>query len=153
MKINFIFIILSVILLNKACSQHDYQGIKYNFMNTDIIETATFGAGCYWCVEAIFQRVKGVISVESGFSGGYTKNPSYREVCTGNTGHAEVCQIKYDPQIISYIELLEIFFNIHDPTTLNRQGNDIGTQYRSVIFYHNEKQRILATEIKEKLEK
>ena len=117
------------------------------------IDTATFGAGCYWCVEAIFQRLNGVISVESGFSGGHIKNPTYREVCTGTTGHAEVCRIQYDPQVIGYDELLEVFWKTHDPTTLNRQGNDAGTQYRSVIFYHNEQQKILASEYKDKLEK
>jgi len=116
-------------------------------------DTATFGAGCYWCVEAIFQRLNGVISVESGFSGGHIKNPSYREVCTGTTGHAEVCRIKFDPLMIGYDELLEVFWKIHDPTTLNRQGNDTGTQYRSVIFYHNDQQRILASAFKDKLEK
>ena len=117
------------------------------------IDTATFGAGCYWCVEAIFQRLNGVISIESGFSGGHIKNPTYREVCTGTTGHAEVCRIQYDPQVIGYDELLEVFWKTHDPTTLNRQGNDAGTQYRSVIFYHNEQQKILASAYKEKLEK
>ena len=117
------------------------------------IDTATFGAGCYWCVEAIFQRLNGVISIESGFSGGHIKNPTYREVCTGTTGHAEVCRIQYDPQVIGYDELLEVFWKTHDPTTLNRQGNDAGTQYRSVIFYHNEQQKILASEYKDKLEK
>jgi peptide-methionine (S)-S-oxide reductase len=154
MKNKIIFLILSLLVLNKvnSNSQHFYQKAKYVTMIQNI-ETATLGAGCYWCVEAIFQRIKGITSVESGFSGGHVENPSYREVCTGTTGHAEVCQIKFDPQIISYIELLEIFFKIHDPTTLNRQGNDIGTQYRSIIFYHNEKQRQLAIEIKEKLEK
>ena len=116
-------------------------------------DTATFGAGCYWCVEAIFQRLNGVISVESGFSGGHIKNPTYKEVCTGTTGHAEVCRIQYDPQVIGYAELLEVFWKTHDPTTLNRQGNDTGTQYRSVIFYHNDQQRILASGFKEKLEK
>jgi peptide-methionine (S)-S-oxide reductase len=116
-------------------------------------DTATFGAGCYWCVEAIFQRLNGVISVESGFSGGHIKNPTYRKVCTGATGHAEVCQIVYDPQVIGYDELLEVFWKTHDPTTRNRQGNDTGTQYRSVIFYHNDQQRILASTYKEKLEK
>lgn len=114
-------------------------------------DTATFGAGCFWCVEAQFQLLHGVTKVESGFSGGYVKNPSYKEVCTGNTDHAEVCQIIYDPNKISYEELLRAFWQAHDPTQLNRQGDDIGTQYRSVIFYHNEKQKELAEEYKEKL--
>ena len=119
----------------------------------DKLEVATFGAGCFWCVEAIFQRLDGVVKVESGYSGGHVKNPTYKEVCTGTTGHAEVCQITYNPKEISYEELLEVFWQTHDPTTLNRQGNDVGTQYRSVIFYHNENQKKLATEYKTKLEK
>jgi peptide-methionine (S)-S-oxide reductase len=105
---------------------------------------ATFGAGCFWCVEAIFLELDGVTKVVSGYSGGTVKNPSYREVCEGNTGHAEVVQIHYDPEKIGYPELLEVFWRTHDPTTLNRQGNDVGTQYRSVIFYHDEEQKELA---------
>jgi peptide-methionine (S)-S-oxide reductase len=114
-------------------------------------EKATFGAGCFWCVEAIFELVKGVSKVQSGYSGGHVKNPSYKEVCTGTTGHAEVCQITFDPNVISYIELLEIFWQTHDPTTLNRQGNDVGTQYRSAIFYHTPEQKRLAEEMKKRL--
>lgn len=108
---------------------------------SDNIKIATFGAGCFWCTEAVFKRVKGVESVTSGYSGGKTKNPTYEAVTSGNTGHAEVIQIKFNPDIIKYDELLEIFFKTHDPTTLNRQGADIGTQYRSVIFYSDETQR------------
>ena len=104
-------------------------------------EYATFGNGCFWCSEAVFEEVKGVVNVVSGYSGGSVINPSYREVCTGRTGHAEVVQIKYDPSVVSYQELLNIFFKTHDPTSLNRQGADVGTQYRSVIFYHNENQK------------
>lgn len=115
--------------------------------------TATFGAGCFWCTEAIFMRLKGVIKVEPGYSGGSTQDPTYKEVCTGNTGHAEVCQIIYDPKVISYSKLLEVFWSVHDPTTLNRQGNDVGTQYRSVVFYRNELQKTQAEEMKAKLEK
>ena len=103
-------------------------------------ELATFGGGCFWCVEAIFERVAGVHEVTSGYAGGHVANPNYKQVTTGMTGHAEVVQIKYDPEQVSYIELLEIFFKTHDPTTLNRQGADIGTQYRSIILYHNERQ-------------
>ncbi len=114
-------------------------------------ETATFGAGCFWCVEAIFQQLEGVESVSSGYSGGKIKNPTYREVCSGLTGHAEVIQVVYDPARISFVDLLEAFWGSHDPTTLNRQGADTGTQYRSVIFYHNEEQRKLAEEYKDKL--
>ncbi len=104
-------------------------------------EQATLGAGCFWCTEAIYERVNGVKRVESGYAGGHVKNPDYRSVCSGNTGHAEVVQLDYDPDLISFAGLLEIFFKTHDPTTLNRQGADVGTQYRSTIFYHNEKQR------------
>jgi peptide-methionine (S)-S-oxide reductase len=107
----------------------------------DTMSVATFGGGCFWCTEAIFERVNGVHSVVSGYSGGNVKNPSYREVTTGRTGHAEVIQITYDPSMVSYTELLEIFFKTHDPTTLNRQGADVGTQYRSVVFYHDEQQK------------
>jgi peptide-methionine (S)-S-oxide reductase len=116
-------------------------------------ETATFGEGCFWCSEAIFGSLKGVISVESGYSGGTTQNPTYEEVCSGETGHAEVVQIKFDPTIISYKELLEVFWKTHDPTTLNRQGADVGTQYRSVIFYHSPEQKELAEKYKEELNK
>ena len=111
------------------------------------LATATFGNGCFWCTEAIFQQLKGVESVYPGYTGGHVKNPSYREVCTGSTGHAEAIEIKYDPAVISYRELLDIFFYTHDPTTLNRQGNDIGTQYRSAIFYHDGDQKAAAEEI------
>jgi peptide-methionine (S)-S-oxide reductase len=114
-------------------------------------EKATFGAGCFWCVEAVFRRLKGVESVVSGYSGGKVKNPTYKQVCTGRTGHAEVVQITYDPKQITYPELLEVFWGTHDPTTRNRQGNDVGTQYRSVIFYHNDQQRESAEHYKEKL--
>lgn len=113
---------------------------------------ATFGAGCFWCVEAVFLDLKGVKSVESGYSGGHVENPTYKQVCSGNTGHAEVVQITYDPNEISYEELLEVFWKTHDPTTLNRQGNDVGTQYRSSIFYHNEEQKQLAETYKQKLD-
>lgn len=110
-------------------------------------ELATFGGGCFWCVEAIFERVKGVLSAESGYSGGNVANPDYKQVTTGLTGHAEVVQIRFDPELVSYTELLEIFFKTHDPTTLNRQGNDVGTQYRSIIFYHSEEQRMSAENV------
>jgi peptide-methionine (S)-S-oxide reductase len=116
------------------------------------IDTATFGGGCFWCMEAQFQLLDGVVKVESGFSGGSIKNPSYKEVCTGTTGHAEVTQIYYDKAKITFEQLLEAFWQAHDPTTLNRQGNDIGTQYRSVIFYHNDSQKTLSETYKKKLE-
>ncbi len=120
--------------------------------NNTKLDTATFGEGCFWCTEAIFQRLKGVKEVISGYSGGHAANPSYEEVCTGSTGHAEACQIIFDPNTISYDELLKVFWKTHDPTTLNRQGNDIGTQYRSVIFYHNEMQKNLAEKYKKGLD-
>lgn len=118
----------------------------------DKLETATFGAGCFWCVEAVFQRLKGVRSVVSGYAGGKVANPTYEQVCTGKTGHAEVCQIQYDPRQVSFEQLLEVFWKTHDPTTLNRQGADVGTQYRSVIFYDSEKQKALAEEYKKRLD-
>ncbi|OJX01767.1 MAG: peptide-methionine (S)-S-oxide reductase [Bacteroidetes bacterium 43-93] len=115
-------------------------------------EVATFAAGCFWCVEAQYQQLKGVEKVESGYIGGHTPNPTYKQVCTGETGHAEACNIYYDPSIISYDELLAAFWIAHDPTQLNRQGNDVGTQYRSAIFYHNEEQKHKAEEYKRRLD-
>ncbi len=110
-------------------------------------EVATLGGGCFWCTEAVFSDLKGVVKVESGYSGGTVANPSYEQVCTGRTGHAEVAQITFDPEVISYKGILEVFFTVHDPTTLNRQGADVGTQYRSVIFYHNSEQRAVAEQV------
>lgn len=119
--------------------------------NSNNIEIATFGAGCFWCVEAIFSNLRGVVSVKSGFMGGHATNPSYRDVCKGNTGHAEVCQISFDNTQISYKQLLEVFWDVHDPTTIDRQGMDIGSQYRSAVFFHNQSQEKLAIEMKEHL--
>jgi peptide-methionine (S)-S-oxide reductase len=116
------------------------------------LEKATFGAGCFWCVEAVFQRLAGVKSVVSGYTGGHTQNPTYRDVCSGTTGHAEVAQITYDPSVVSFTDLLKVFFETHDPTQLNRQGNDVGTQYRSAIFYHNDEQKKLSEEFKKQLD-
>lgn len=116
------------------------------------MELATFGNGCFWCTEAIFQNLEGVEKVVSGYAGGHVQNPTYEQVCSGRTGHAEVIQITYDPAKISYEELLEVFWATHDPTTLNRQGNDVGTQYRSVVFYHNDAQQELAKKYKEQLD-
>ena len=110
-------------------------------------EVATLGGGCFWCVEAVFDEVNGVTDVVSGYAGGVVKNPTYEQVCSGRTGHAEVVQITFDPGVISLREILEIFFTIHDPTTLNRQGNDVGTQYRSVVFYHSPEQQATAQEV------
>lgn len=119
--------------------------------DTSSIGVATFGAGCFWCVEAVFQRLNGVLSVKNGYSGGFVKNPSYKEVCSGSTGHAEVAQITYDKSKITFDELLEVFWKTHDPTTLNSQGNDFGTQYRSAVFYHTEEQREKAEAYKKEL--
>lgn len=115
------------------------------------MEIATLGGGCFWCTEAIYKELKGVVSVTSGYSGGKVVNPSYREVCTGRTGHAEAIEIEFDPSVISFSELLEVFFATHDPTTLNRQGGDVGTQYRSVIFYHNPEQEETAESVIDRL--
>lgn len=117
------------------------------------LQLATFGGGCFWCTEAVFKELKGVISVKPGYCGGHTKNPTYREVCSGTTGHAEVIQIKYDPSVVEFEKLLQVFFETHDPTTLNRQGNDVGTQYRSVVFYHNDEQGTKAKDIIQRLDK
>jgi peptide-methionine (S)-S-oxide reductase len=124
-----------------------------NNENNNNIETATLGTGCFWCTEAIFQQVNGVISVTSGYSGGDVANPDYKTVCTGLTNHAECLEIVYDASKISFEELLEIFWKTHDPTTLNRQGNDIGSQYRSVIFYHNDQQKEIAEKYKSQLDR
>lgn len=113
-------------------------------------EKATLAGGCFWCLEAVYKRISGVVEVTSGYAGGHVANPTYKEVCTGQTGHAEVVQIEYDPSIVSYEQILDLFWEAHDPTTLNRQGADVGTQYRSAIFYHNDEQRRIAQESKEK---
>jgi len=124
------------------------QGNSHQPKNMNNQEKATFGAGCFWCVEAVFERQEGVISVVSGYTGGKRPNPTYEQVCSGATGHAEVAQITYDPSKVSYERLLEIFWTAHDPTTLNRQGNDVGDQYRSAIFYHEDSQKTLAEKSK-----
>ena len=116
-------------------------------METKNTETATLGAGCFWCVEAVFDDLRGVESVESGYSGGHTENPTYQEVCSETTGHAEVANVNFDPDEISFKEILQVFFAVHDPTTLNRQGNDVGSSYRSAIFYHDENQKQIAEEV------
>lgn len=116
------------------------------------MEVATLGAGCFWCVEAVFQRLNGVEKVASGYMGGEVKDPTYNEVCGGQTGHAEVLQVTFDSSQISFAEILEVFWKTHDPTTLNRQGNDVGTQYRSAIFYHSEEQKLIAEEYQKQLE-
>jgi len=149
LQISFTFLVISIFTLvtysqNKTTNK-EMENSKY--------ETITLGAGCFWCVEAIFDKINGVISVASGYSGGSVENPTYKEVCSGVTGHAEVVQVVYDPSVIPFAKILEIYFKTHDPTTLDRQGADIGTQYRSVIFYHTEEQRKVAIEIKDILNK
>ena len=137
-----------------SCSSATEQDINMDItkIKKDVImEKATFGAGCFWCVEAIFTELKGVVSVEPGYAGGAIENPTYKAVCSGTTGHAEVAQITYDPSVITFDKLLSVFWKTHDPTTLNKQGADEGTQYRSVIFFHTEEQKSLAEKYKQQL--
>ena len=138
----------NIILIVFCLFQSNILGEK--FMNE--MQKATFGAGCFWCVEAVFERLDGVKDVMPGYTGGHKNNPTYKEICTGMTGHAEVAQVTYDSKIITFNELLDMFWKSHDPTTRNRQGNDIGTQYRSAIFYHNDEQKLLAEESKLKVD-
>ena len=152
------FFILSLIAVSfQSCAQKSNQPIEQGKVKFETvkkenmekgIDTATFGGGCFWCVEAIYQELNGVVSVTSGYSGGQRENPTYEQVCSGASGHAEVIQIGYDPSKISFDELLEVFWTVHDPTTLNRQGADVGTQYRSVVFYHNNEQKELTEKYK-----
>lgn len=152
-----LLLLLPVMLLFTACSSAQSQSEKdkgEQQMSTEQnknLEIATFAAGCFWCVEAQYQQLEGVEKVESGYIGGHVDNPTYKQVCTGTTGHAEACNIYYYPQKITYDELLAAFWVAHDPTTLNRQGNDVGTQYRSAIFYHNDEQKQKAEEYKRRL--
>ena len=129
-----------------------FLSILYGEKSMKEMQKATFGAGCFWCVEAVFERLEGVVDVIPGYSGGHKNNPTYKEICTGMTGHAEVAQITFDPKIITFDDLLNMFWKSHDPTTRNRQGNDIGTQYRSAIFYHNNEQKTIAEESKNKVD-
>ena len=159
-NISKLFTLLFIAVGLQACGQTNssVDSVKTDTTNkksmtimTPVYDTATFGAGCFWCVEAQFQLLDGVISVTSGYSGGTIKNPSYDMVCTGRTGHAEVCQIVFDTTKITYDEMLSAFWQCHDPTQLNRQGNDVGTQYRSVIYYHSDEQRKRAEHYKNEL--
>lgn len=149
MDVIFKQLILIVVILASSISSVDG---KIDTNNQSKMDTITFGAGCFWCVDAIFSELKGVEEVKSGFSGGTTINPTYKEVITGETGHAEVCQLIYNAEVISFKELLEVFWQTHDPTTLNKQGADVGSQYRSAIFYHKEEQREIAVEYLNKLD-
>ena len=149
-KMKSICIIFGIVLAFYSCDAHSQKSDKVLDRDKPMnkkTEVATLGAGCFWCVEAVFQELKGVYKVESGYTGGTVKNPTYAQVCTGQTGHAEVAQITYDPSEISFETLLSVFFKTHDPTTLNQQGADRGTQYRSVIFYHNKIQKNAAEKI------
>ena len=152
--INSIILLLTTFLMvNSLISAQNQQNQMDKNMDTNNnLETATFGAGCFWCVEAVFQNLQGVEKVTSGYSGGNVKNPSYREVSNGSTGHAEAVQIQFDPNIITYDQLLEVFWKTHDPTTLNREGPDIGPQYRSAIFYHDEEQKEIAEQSKQAMD-
>ena len=157
MKFGFSMLAFILLIAGSSCGQKSKQATSTTTMANESaregLTIATFGSGCFWCTEAVFQNVEGVEKVESGYSGGKVKNPTYKEVCSGLTGHAEVIQVHYDTAKVSYEELLEIFWKTHDPTTLNRQGADEGTQYRSVVFYHNEEQKKLAEKYKAELDK
>ncbi|TRZ78066.1 MAG: peptide-methionine (S)-S-oxide reductase [Chitinophagaceae bacterium] len=142
-KTYHIFLVFTLFICLSACAQNKTNS-KNNKINMTHTETITLGSGCFWCTEAIFQRLQGVVKVTSGYSGGFVDNPTYEQVCDKNTGHAEVCQIVYDTTLIKLDDILAVFWKTHDPTTLNQQGNDVGPQYRSVVFFHNEHQKELA---------
>jgi len=155
----FLSVVTSLALFSASCEPSAKEPINKNSIMTDEtipvgkkLDTATFGTGCFWCTEAVFQELKGVVKATSGYTGGHVANPSYEEVCTGTTGHAESLQVIYDPAVITFDELLEVFWEAHDPTSLNRQGNDVGTQYRSAIFWLDEAQKKTAEESKRAVE-
>jgi peptide-methionine (S)-S-oxide reductase len=149
-----IFSLFSFCTLFACNSEKSYKAMSSSMINSvETTDTATFGTGCFWCTEAIFEQLNGVLSVTSGYSGGQVANPTYKEVCSGETGHTECVQVVYEPAKISYDELLEVFFQVHDPTSLNRQGADVGTQYRSAIFYHDKEQKEKAEFYKKELDK
>ena len=153
-KFNWILCVILAGTTFAASCQNNKSMEENQHVSKDMpLDTATFGAGCFWCVEAVFLQMKGVVHVESGYAGGHLKNPSYKEVCSGTTGHAEVAQVVYNPDTISYETFLEIFWHAHNPTTLNRQGGDVGTQYRSAIFYHTDAQKEAAEKSLEDAEK
>ena len=156
MRTFFLSGLVGMLIILTSCGQINIQTKVYhdnNLNSTMKTDTATFGTGCFWCTEAIFQELEGVLKASSGYSGGHIKNPTYEQVCTKTTGHAEVIEVVYDPTVISFDELLEVFWKVHDPTTPNKQGVDEGPQYRSVIFYHNEEQKEKAEKYKEDLDK
>lgn len=150
---NLSIILVSFMLALYACNSKETQ--KFGDEEVDDLSKysqATLGAGCFWCVEAVFQRLEGVKKVVSGYSGGHVENPTYEEVCAKKTGHAEVARVYFDPSVVSFTEILEVFWKTHDPTTLNRQGADVGPQYRSAVFYHNEDQKKIAENLKKELD-
>src|SRR4051812_45938032 len=156
MVIKAFIVILGACTVFACNSEKKYKNMSSSLINAqsgERTDTATFATGCFWCTEAIFEELNGVLKVTSGYSGGTVENPTYKEVCTGETGHAECVQVVYEPNKISYDELLEVFFEVHDPTSLNRQGADVGTQYRSAIFYHNPQQKTRAEYYKKELDK
>jgi methionine-S-sulfoxide reductase len=157
MKATFYSILSSVLFLSislSSCANNAPEVLKNDVKKGKVAnDTITLGGGCYWCVEAVYERLDGVVDVYSGFSGGSIENPTYEQVCSGRTGHAEVVQIAFDSTLTSVKEILEVFFVVHDPTTLNKQGHDVGTQYRSVIFYHSDEQKAIAKEVIAALEK
>src|SRR5271169_3917138 len=156
MKTIFTWIVPLLVMIVVSCAQQEKQSLpqqpEQQTMSSTSLDTATLAMGCFWCTEAIFQNLKGVQSVVSGYAGGTIKNPSYEDVCTGTTGHAEASQITYDQKQVSFDDLLKVFWRMHDPTTLNQQGDDVGTQYRSAIFYHNEEQKKIAEQYKKELD-
>lgn len=144
MRLIFIFVLSSVLFSCKGQTDKSAKSNHTEMSSNGNLEKITFGGGCFWCVEAVFDQLLGVETVTSGYAGGHTENPTYKEVCSGTTGHAEVIQVAFDPEIISLDEIFDVFWTVHDPTQLNRQGNDVGTQYRSIILYENEEQKLKA---------
>lgn len=155
MSLKVLLIVAGIVSMSACTSENNYKSMSTSLVNisSEKVDTATFGTGCFWCTEAIFEQLGGVLKVTSGYAGGHVDNPTYKQVTTGETGHAECVQIEYESDKISYDKLLEVFWQVHDPTTLNRQGADVGTQYRSAIFYHNDEQKQKAEHYKAELDK
>ena len=155
MSLKVLLFVAGIVSMSACTSENNYKSMSTSLVNisSEKVDTATFGTGCFWCTEAIFEQLNGVLKVTSGYAGGHVANPTYKQVTTGETGHAECVQVEYEPEKISYDELLEVFWQVHDPTTLNRQGADVGTQYRSAIFYHNNEQKEKAEHYKAELDK
>lgn len=155
MSLKVLLFITSIVSMSACTSENNYTSMSTSLINisSEKVDTATFGTGCFWCTEAIFEQLNGVLKVTSGYAGGHVDNPTYKQVTTGETGHAECVQVEYEPEKISYDDLLQVFWQVHDPTSLNRQGADVGTQYRSAIFYHNNEQKQKAEHYKTALDK